>query len=174
MYRYVHYTVSGTLTIITFRTIPQRYYVYVHTRMVHDFLYAEFELRCCSCSGRRKLGLLAALEPWSPFLMMSTLWTVWVFASPTEILEREPRLLLITIGVNFSNITVSHCVCHLVVIIPQRVPVSPSAWYTQFSIKASLVIIIIRIDNQPPSNYEQFPCNNIIVFGYNVWLQSCG
>lgn len=57
-------------------------------------------------SERKKRRLLASLEPWSPFIMMVSVWTVWVYSSPTEILEKEPRLFLFTMGVHFSNVAV--------------------------------------------------------------------
>lgn len=66
------------------------------------------KLSIVSYSKKRKLGLLAALEPWTPFVLMAFLWTVWVYASPIGILETDPRLFLLTMGIHFSNITVSH------------------------------------------------------------------
>ena len=47
------------------------------------------------------------MEPWVPFVIMAALYTVWVYLSPSKILEREPRILLFSMGVIFSNIAVS-------------------------------------------------------------------
>lgn len=56
------------------------------------------------------LSFTEAMEPWVPFVIMSVLYTVWVYLSPSKILEREPRILLFSMGVIFSNIAVSTCI----------------------------------------------------------------
>ena len=53
------------------------------------------------------LSFTEAMEPWVPFVIMAALYTVWVYLSPSKILEREPRILLFSMGVIFSNIAVS-------------------------------------------------------------------
>ena len=53
------------------------------------------------------LSFTEAMEPWVPFVIMAVLYTVWVYLSPSKILEREPRILLFSMGVIFSNIAVS-------------------------------------------------------------------
>jgi hypothetical protein len=53
------------------------------------------------------LSFTEAMEPWVPFVIMAVLYTVWVYLSPSKILEREPRILIFSMGVIFSNITVS-------------------------------------------------------------------
>lgn len=59
------------------------------------------------------LSFTEAMEPWVPFVIMSVLYTVWVYLSPSKILEREPRILLFSMGVIFSNIAVSTCMVQL-------------------------------------------------------------
>ena len=60
------------------------------------------------------LSFTEAMEPWVPFVIMAVLYTAWVYLSPSKILEREPRILLFSMGVIFSNITVSSYYKHSV------------------------------------------------------------
>lgn len=58
-------------------------------------------------ASSKHFSLSHVLLPWLPFVMLILLYSVWVKFSPTDIMEREPRLLLFSMGVLFSNITVS-------------------------------------------------------------------
>ena len=58
-------------------------------------------------SPQQLLSFTEAMEPWVPFVIMAVLYTIWVYLSPSKILEREPRILLFSMGVIFSNIAVS-------------------------------------------------------------------
>ena len=58
-------------------------------------------------ASERKLGFFEAISPWCPFVMFSVLYIMWVEFSPSDILEKEPRILIFSMGVLFSNIAVS-------------------------------------------------------------------
>lgn len=60
-----------------------------------------------SSAGGRHLGFIDAVSPWCPFVLLTTLYLLWEHLSPTDIVEREPRIFLFSMGVLFSNITVS-------------------------------------------------------------------
>lgn len=60
-------------------------------------------------SGQR-LSLTTFLAPWLPFLVFTCLYLVWAQFSPTDIVEREPRIFLFSMGVLFSNIA-----CRLII-----------------------------------------------------------
>ena len=55
----------------------------------------------------RRLSLLQCLTPLIPMLVFVVLYMLWGTFSPTDIMEREPRLFLFSAGVVFSNIAVS-------------------------------------------------------------------
>lgn len=59
----------------------------------------------------RRLSFLEAMAPGLPFCLMAALYAVWIGLSPSNILEREPRILYFTLGIVFSNISVSKSVC---------------------------------------------------------------
>lgn len=48
-----------------------------------------------------------AVRPLVPLLLFLTLTTVWVVNSPSNILQREPRIVYFLTGTIFSNISVS-------------------------------------------------------------------
>lgn len=50
---------------------------------------------------------MEAMAPWTPVVVLSLLYTAWVYLSPSDILYREPRLMLFSLGMAFSNVTVS-------------------------------------------------------------------
>lgn len=56
---------------------------------------------------RQLLSFTEAMEPWVPFVFMSLFYMAWIYLSPSDILEREPRILFFSLGVIFSNIAVS-------------------------------------------------------------------
>ena len=53
------------------------------------------------------LSFNEAMRPWAPFVVMSILYSAWVYLSPTEIIEKEPRIFFFSMGILFSNISVS-------------------------------------------------------------------
>ena len=59
----------------------------------------------------RRLSFLEAMAPGLPFCLMAVLYAVWISLSPSNILEREPRVFYFTLGIIFSNISVSNIVC---------------------------------------------------------------
>ena len=63
------------------------------------------------CSYRDKTGkMLGPVEALRPFISLTVLFaacTTWVLHSPTDILNRDPRLFTFFIGVVFANINVS-------------------------------------------------------------------
>ena len=59
-----------------------------------------------NCSYRRP-HLSAALLPWLPFLLMTILFGSWLIISPTSVASQDPRLFYLSMGMVFSNISVS-------------------------------------------------------------------
>ena len=55
----------------------------------------------------RRLNLREALEPGVLLVTCLSLFTIWAFNSPSNILEIQPRLFFTSLGIVFSNITVS-------------------------------------------------------------------
>ncbi|KAF2362401.1 CDP-alcohol phosphatidyltransferase [Trinorchestia longiramus] len=70
-----------------------------------------YNIYCSYRDGTGKmLGFVEAVRPlWNPVLLF-TLCTVWLMYSPTDIVDRDPRLFLYLIGVVFANIN-----CRLIV-----------------------------------------------------------
>ena len=47
--------------------------------------------------------------PGVSFVLMSVLYFVWTQFSPSDIIEREPRVFFFSLGVVYSNMAVSFC-----------------------------------------------------------------
>ena len=47
------------------------------------------------------------MAPGLPFSLMSVLYTLWMYCSPSNIIDKEPRIFYFTVGIVFSNIAVS-------------------------------------------------------------------
>ena len=56
--------------------------------------------------NQRRLTLLQALSPWSPFIIMTILFWAWRDFSLTDIIEVELRIFYFTLGTVFSNVCV--------------------------------------------------------------------
>ena len=60
-----------------------------------------------SPTGYKRFNLLEVLSPWLPFMVFAVLYVIWAKLSQTDIVEREPRIFLFSMGILFSNIAVS-------------------------------------------------------------------
>lgn len=67
-----------------------------------------YNIYCSYRDGTGKmLGPMEAIRPlWNPVVLFS-LCTIWMIYSPTDIMDRDPRMFLYLIGVLFANINVS-------------------------------------------------------------------
>ena len=54
----------------------------------------------------RGLSLGEALKPGIPLFTCFSLFTIWAYYSPSNILQEHPRLFITSLGIVFSNITV--------------------------------------------------------------------
>lgn len=55
----------------------------------------------------KMLGLWEAIRPLITPLIFFALSTIWVYLSPTNIIERDPRMFLFMVGTIFANVNVS-------------------------------------------------------------------
>lgn len=56
---------------------------------------------------RHRLSFHEAMAPGLPFSLMSVLYALWVYCSPSDIIDKQPRIFYFTVGIVFSNIAVS-------------------------------------------------------------------
>lgn len=61
-------------------------------------------------TAEQNVNFIRLFSPWLPFVVFSCAYLVWAKFSPTDIVEREPRIFLFSMGVLFSNIT-----CRLII-----------------------------------------------------------
>ena len=54
-----------------------------------------------------KLTLYDALGPWVPIVLLTVLYCLWAKYSPTDIVDKQPRIFYLSVGIVFSNICVS-------------------------------------------------------------------
>lgn len=55
----------------------------------------------------KMLGFWEAVRPLITPLIFFALSTIWVYQSPTNIIERDPRMVLFMVGTIFANVNVS-------------------------------------------------------------------
>ena len=58
-------------------------------------------------SRKNKLGWMEAMAPGIPFFTMTVLYYIWCVCSPNDIANVHVRIFFLSIGIVFSNITVS-------------------------------------------------------------------
>eukprot|EP00731_Ephydatia_muelleri_P031689 Em0023g196a len=66
-----------------------------------------------SVSSPVKLTLYDALGPWVPVVLMTVLYCLWAVYSPTDIVDKQPRIFYLSVGIVFSNICCRLIICQM-------------------------------------------------------------
>lgn len=79
------------------------YWCYVYKIYILNFMY----YRSYRDKTGKNLSILEGSRPLLPLAVFVSLCLLWVKISPTNILERDPRIFFMMSGAIFSNICVS-------------------------------------------------------------------
>lgn len=83
---------------------------------IHLQMFCLFSKYCRSYrDGTGKMRSFSeAMRPLVSLVVLFTICTLWVVYSPTDIVNRDPRIVFFTVGTMYSNICVSICKYYLI------------------------------------------------------------